>query len=91
MSPLASPCLPLSSLVPPLSFPVRRTITEVRASLAPKAPPHALDLVTDTHVYTVVPSTKEEQIAWAVVISRAAGLSGGGSGSTVSKVLAADA
>ena len=81
----------MSFIVPLSPSWARRTITEVRASLAPKAPPHALDLVTDTHIYTVVPSTKEEQIAWAVVISRAAGLSGGGSGSTVSKVLAADA
>ena len=46
-------------------------IKEVRSSLAPKAPQYALDLVSDTHVYTVIASTKEEMIAWAVVLSKA--------------------
>ena len=53
-------------------------VREVRLSTAPKAPAFALDIVTDTHVYTLVAGNREEQIAWATVLTRAAGLQGSG-------------
>ena len=53
-------------------------VKEVRSSMAPKAPPFSLDIVTNTHVYTLVAANREEQIAWATVLTRAAGIQGSG-------------
>jgi hypothetical protein len=40
------------------------TVTEIRRSTRPDAPPHALDLVTDARVFTVAPATEELMQEW---------------------------
>lgn len=43
-------------------------ITMVRKSEAPLAPKWALDLVSPTNVYIVVPNSQEDQMRWAVAV-----------------------
>eukprot|EP00929_Paragymnodinium_shiwhaense_P069842 TRINITY_DN35275_c0_g1_i1.p1 TRINITY_DN35275_c0_g1~~TRINITY_DN35275_c0_g1_i1.p1 ORF type:complete len:1107 (-),score=303.72 TRINITY_DN35275_c0_g1_i1:94-3414(-) len=48
-----------------------RKVETVRKSLAPEAPPFAVDLVTKTHVYTLVPTDKVDQLRWCLAIESA--------------------
>jgi hypothetical protein len=45
------------------------TITAIRPSTMHDAPPHSLDLVGETQVYTVAAETRELGLSWAVVLA----------------------